>query len=243
MLVIPAIDLKSGKCVRLKQGRMSEETLYSESPGETALTWYEQGAERLHLVDLDGAVGGKPANRHAIREILEFVPIPVELGGGIRNMAILDAYFDLGVTWAILGTVAIKDPSFVEKACAAFPGRIILAIDAVNNLVAVEGWTESTDLSATAIARAFQGMGLSAIVYTDIERDGMSTGPNLKATEEFARNVQAPVIASGGISGIEDVRRIAALSKAGVMGMITGRALYEGKLDLREALKVAGEEN
>jgi phosphoribosylformimino-5-aminoimidazole carboxamide ribotide isomerase len=243
MLVIPAIDLKGGKCVRLKQGRMSEETLYSESPGETALAWYEQGAERLHLVDLDGAVGGKPANRRAIREILESVPIPVELGGGIRNMATLDAYFDLGVTWAILGTVAIKDPSFVEKACAAFPGRIMLAIDAVNNLVAVEGWTESTGLSATALARSFQEMGLSAIVYTDIERDGMSSGPNLNATEEFARNVQAPVIASGGISGIDDVRRVAALSKAGVMGMITGRALYEGKLDLREALKVAGEKD
>jgi phosphoribosylformimino-5-aminoimidazole carboxamide ribotide isomerase len=243
MLVIPAIDLKGGKCVRLKQGRMSEETLYSESPVQTALTWYEQGAKRLHLVDLDGAVGGKPANPHAIRQILESVPIPIELGGGIRNMATLEAYFELGVTWAVLGTVAIKDPSFVEKACAAFPGRIILAIDAINNLVAVEGWTESTGLSATALGRAFEKTGISAIVYTDIERDGMSTGPNLKATEEFARNVQVPVIASGGISGIEDVKKIAPLSKVGVMGMITGRALYEGKLDLKEALKIAGEGN
>jgi phosphoribosylformimino-5-aminoimidazole carboxamide ribotide isomerase len=239
MLVIPAIDLKAGKCVRLKQGRMSEETLYSESPGQTALTWYEQGASRLHLVDLDGAVGGKPANSHAIREILDAVPIPVELGGGIRNMTTLEAYFGLGVTWAILGTVAIKDPAFVEKACAAFPGRIILAIDAINNFVAVEGWTESTGRSATDLARKFEGKCISAIIYTDIERDGMSTGPNLKATEEFARNVQAPVIASGGISGIEDVRRIAALSEVGVMGMITGRALYEGTLVLKEALRIA----
>jgi phosphoribosylformimino-5-aminoimidazole carboxamide ribotide isomerase len=239
MLVIPAIDLQDGKCVRLKQGRMSEATRYSDSPGRTALTWYEQGARRLHLVDLDGAVGGKPANNQAIREVLESVPIPVELGGGIRNMATLEAYFDLGLTWAILGTVAIKDPSFVEKACAAFPGRIILAIDAINNLVAVEGWTEPTKLNAVDLVRRFEGEGLSAVVYTDIERDGMSTGPNLKATEAFARKVQIPVIASGGISGIEDVRGVAALSEAGVMGMITGRALYEGTLDLREALRIA----
>jgi len=239
MLVIPAIDLKGGKCVRLKQGRMSEETLYSDSPVKTALTWYEQGAERLHLVDLDGAVEGKPANRSAIREVLESVPIPVELGGGIRNMATLGAYFDLGVTWAILGTAAIKDPVFVEKACAAFPGRIILAMDAVNHFVAVEGWTESTKLKAVELARTFEGMGLSAVIYTDIERDGMGSGPNLRSTEAFARSVQVPVIASGGISGIEDVRRIAALSEAGIMGMITGRALYEGDLDLKEALRIA----
>lgn len=239
MLVIPAIDLKGGKCVRLKQGRMSEETLYSESPARTAMTWYEQGARRLHLVDLDGAVGGKPANSHAIRQIIESVPIPIELGGGIRNMETLEAYFELGVTWAVLGTVAIKDPSFVEKACAAFPGRIILAVDAVKNSVAVEGWTESTGMSAKDLARRFEGKGIAAIVYTDIERDGMSTGPNLIATEDFARSVETPVIASGGISGIEDVKKIAALAQAGVMGMITGRALYEGTLDLREALKMA----
>ena len=239
MLVIPAIDLKGGKCVRLKQGRMSEETLYSDSPAETALTWHEQGAERLHLVDLDGAVGGKPANLRAIQEVLDSVPIPVELGGGIRNMTTLEAYFELGVTWAILGTAAIKDPVFVEKACAAFPGRIILAMDAVNHFVAVEGWTESTKLKAVDLARTFEGMGLSAIIYTDIERDGMGNGPNLQRTEAFARSVQVPVIASGGISGIEDVRKIAALSEAGVMGMITGRALYEGNLDLKEALKLA----
>jgi phosphoribosylformimino-5-aminoimidazole carboxamide ribotide isomerase len=239
MLVIPAIDLKAGKCVRLKQGRMSEETLYSESPARTAMTWYEQGARRLHLVDLDGAVGGKPANSHAIRQVIESVPIPIELGGGIRNMETLEAYFELGVTWAVLGTVAIKDPSFVEKACAAFPGRIILAVDAVKNSVAVEGWTESTGMRATDLARRFQGKGIAAIIYTDIERDGMSTGPNLIATEDFARSLETPVIASGGISGIEDVKKIAALAHAGVMGMITGRALYEGTLDLKEALRVA----
>jgi phosphoribosylformimino-5-aminoimidazole carboxamide ribotide isomerase len=239
MLVIPAIDLKAGKCVRLKQGRMSEETLYSESPARTAMIWYEQGARRLHLVDLDGAVGGKPANSHAIRQVIESVPIPIELGGGIRNMETLEAYFELGVTWAVLGTVAIKDPSFVEKACAAFPGRIILAVDAVKNSVAVEGWTESTGMRATDLARRFQGKGIAAIIYTDIERDGMSTGPNLIATEDFARSLETPVIASGGISGIEDVKKIAALAQAGVMGMITGRALYEGTLDLKEALRVA----
>lgn len=243
MLVIPAIDLKGGRCVRLKQGRMSEATLYSEFPAKTALNWYEQGAERLHLVDLDGAVGGKPANRSAIREILKTVPIPVELGGGIRNMETLEAYLDLGVTWAILGTVAVKDPPFVERACSAFPGRIMLAIDARNHLVAVEGWVESTGLSAVDLARRYKGMGIAAIVYTDIERDGMSTGPNVKATEEFARNVKTPVIASGGISGIEDVKRIAALSRTGVIGMITGRALYNGRLDLQDALKATRIEN
>jgi phosphoribosylformimino-5-aminoimidazole carboxamide ribotide isomerase len=239
MMVIPAIDLKAGKCVRLKQGQMSKETVYSESPSEMAVTWYEQGAERLHLVDLDGAVGGKPANRDAIRDVLKSVPIPIELGGGIRSMTTVEAYFELGVAWVILGTAAIKDPVFVEKACSAFPGRIILAIDARNNLVAVEGWTEPTRLRAQVLARKFEGMGVSAIVYTDIERDGMSVGPNLKATEEFAREVPVPVIASGGISGLEDVRRISALAEVGVIGMITGRALYEGKLSLREAIGIA----
>lgn len=240
MIVIPAIDLKDGKCVRLKQGQMSRETVYSESPGEMAVKWYEQGAERLHLVDLNGAVGGKPANRDAILAILKSVPIPVELGGGIRNMATLQAYLELGVTWVILGTAAIKDPGFVEKACAAFPGRVMLAIDARNNVVAVEGWTESTSLTAQVLARKFEELGISAIIYTDIERDGMSGGPNLKATGEFAGQVRVPVIASGGISGIDDVRSIAALAGVGVIGMITGRALYEGKLDLREAIEAAG---
>jgi phosphoribosylformimino-5-aminoimidazole carboxamide ribotide isomerase len=242
MIVIPAIDLKAGRCVRLRQGRMSKETVYSESPGEMAVTWCQQGAERLHLVDLDGAVEGKPANRDAIREILESVPVPVQLGGGIRNMATLAAYLDLGVTWVILGTAAIKDPAFVERAGAAFPDRIILAVDARNNLVEVEGWTESTGLSAPDLARRYEEMGISAIVYTDIERDGMSVGPNVKATGEFAKQVHVPVIASGGISNIDDVMRIVPLSKYGVMGMITGRALYEGKLRLPEALKVAKEE-
>jgi phosphoribosylformimino-5-aminoimidazole carboxamide ribotide isomerase len=187
-------------------------------------------------------VEGKPANRDAIREILESVPIPVQLGGGIRNMATLEGSLDLGVAGVILGTAAIKDPAFVERACAAFPGRIILAVDARNNFVEVEGWTESTGLRAPALAQRYEEMGISAIVYTDIERDGMSVGPNVKATEEFAKQVHVPVIASGGISGIQDVMRIVRLSKYGVMGMITGRALYEGKLSLPEALKVAKEE-
>jgi len=241
MIVIPAIDLKDGKCVRLKQGRMSKETVYSESPSEMAVMWYEQGAERLHLVDLDGAVGGKPVNRDAIREVLRSVPIPAEVGGGIRNMATVEAYLELGVSWVILGTAAIKDPDFVEKACAAFPGRIVLAVDAKNNLVAVEGWTESTTTNAHVLAGKFEGMGISAIVYTDVERDGMSTGPNIRATGEFARHVHVPVIASGGVSGIEDVKKIKALAGVGVIGLITGRALYEGKLSLREAIKIAGD--
>jgi phosphoribosylformimino-5-aminoimidazole carboxamide ribotide isomerase len=205
------------------------------------VTWYEQGAERLHLVDLDGAVGGKPVNRDAIRDILKSVPIPAELGGGIRNLATVEAYFELGVRWVILGTAAIKDPVFVEKACTAFSDRILLAIDAKNNFVAVEGWTESTAMNAQDLARKFEGMGISAIIYTDVERDGMSAGPNIKATEEFAKQVHVPVIASGGISGIEDVQRIKALAGFGVIGLITGRALYEGKLSLRDAIKMAGD--
>lgn len=238
-MVIPAIDLKAGKCVRLKQGQMSRETVYSDSPGEMAAIWFNQGAERLHLVDLDGAVGGKPANRDAIRDILGSVPIPVELGGGIRNMATVETYMEMGVSWVILGTAAIKDPAFVAEACTAFPGSIILAVDAKNGFVAVEGWTESTTLSAQSLAKEFENLGISAIVYTDIERDGMSVGPNLKATGDFARNVRIPVIASGGISGIEDVKNIKQLADSGVIGMITGRALYEGKLNLKEAIETA----
>jgi phosphoribosylformimino-5-aminoimidazole carboxamide ribotide isomerase len=239
MIVIPAIDLKDGKCVRLKQGRMSEETVYSESPKGTALRWVEQGAERLHLVDLDGAVAGKPANQHAIRDIVKSSAVPVELGGGIRNMATVETYLELGVTWVILGTAAVKHPDFVEKACSAFPGRIMLAIDAKNNLVAVEGWTEPTAVTAQVLARHFNGLGVSAIIYTDIERDGMNVGHNLKATENFAKHVDIPVIASGGISGIDDVVKIKALAEHGVIGMIVGRALYEGKVRLKRAVEVA----
>jgi phosphoribosylformimino-5-aminoimidazole carboxamide ribotide isomerase len=238
VLVIPAIDIKNGRCVRLKQGQMSQETVYRESPVEAALHWYEIGAERLHLVDLDGAAQGSPVNRELIRDIVRATPIPVELGGGIRNTKTIEAYIEAGVQWVILGTVAYKNPAFVQLACKSFPGRIILGIDAKENRVAVEGWTEETSMTSAEMARRFESVGLTAIIYTDIRRDGMGTGPNIKATEDVARSVRVPVIASGGISGLQDVADLLPLARCGVIGMITGRALYEGQLDLREAIKL-----
>ena len=217
---------------------MSKETVYSEIPEEMAVKWYEKGAERLHIVDLDGAVGGKPVNAKAIEKIVNAIPIPVELGGGIRDIETVESYLNLGVHWIILGTVAYKDPGFVTLACERFPDRIILGIDAKNGLVAVEGWTEETDLSPAKMAESYQGLDISAIIYTDIKRDGMGTGPNVEATRELAETVKIPVIASGGISGIDDVTKLLTIADSGVIGMITGRALYEGTLDLTNAIKL-----
>lgn len=237
MLVIPAIDIKGGRCVRLKQGLMHEETVFSDAPSEMAKKWFEQGAKRLHLVDLDGAVEGKPVNHAAIRQIVKAVPIPVELGGGIRDMTTLRAYLDLGLRYLILGTVAHKDPAFVREALRAYPGRIILGLDAKGDRVAVEGWTEETPITPLDLAKQFEHEGLDAIIYTDIQRDGMKTGCNVTATQTLARSIGCPVIASGGISTIEDVLDLLPLQEDGVMGMITGRALYDGSLDLREAIR------
>ena len=241
MIVIPAVDIKGGRCVRLKQGKMSEETVYSDDPVQAAMTWCAKGAERIHLVDLDGAVGGKRVNAEAIRKIARSVPVPVELGGGIRTLASIEFYLKAGVEWVILGTAAYKDPSLVEEACRKFPGRVMLAIDARGGRVSVEGWTEDTERSAVEVARPFDGQGVAAVIYTDIQRDGMSVGPNLRATGELARALKTPVIASGGISGLEDIRKVMTLSSQGVLGVITGRALYEGTLDLEEAIRVSKE--
>jgi phosphoribosylformimino-5-aminoimidazole carboxamide ribotide isomerase len=238
LIVIPAIDIKGGRCVRLKQGKMAEETVFSDVPEEMAVKWHEQGAERLHLVDLDGAIQGRPVNNAVIKRIIRAVPVPVELGGGIRDMATLQAYLDLGLHFVILGTVAHKDPEFVRQACDRFPGKIILGIDAREDRVAVEGWTEEVDLTPVGLAKSFENTGISEIIYTDIQRDGMRTGPNVEATRALARAVDIPVIASGGISGISDVSKILTLSNGGVTGMITGRALYDGSLDLAEAIRL-----
>lgn len=238
MIIIPAIDLKGGRCVRLKQGRMNDETVFSDVPEKMAVKWHEKGAERLHIVDLDGAVQGRPVNRDVIKRIVDAIPIPVELGGGIRDMVTLEAYFELGIHYLILGTSAYKDPDFAKSACRAFPGKIILGIDARGNRVAVEGWTKEVDLTPLDMARQFEEAGASAIIYTDIHRDGMQTGPNVEATGALARAVRTPVIASGGISGISDVANILPLSEYGVIGMITGRALYDGSLDLEEAVRL-----
>jgi phosphoribosylformimino-5-aminoimidazole carboxamide ribotide isomerase len=218
---------------------MSKETVYSDSPVDVAVHWVECGAERLHLVDLDGAVEGRPVNRELVKNIVGSVPVPVELGGGIRDMKTIEAYLSAGVRWAILGTVAYKDPGFAASACERFPGQVILGIDARDNRVAVEGWLEQTPVTASEMARQFESRGLAAIVYTDIHRDGMSTGPNVEATRALARAVSISIIASGGISGIQDVLSLLPLAKEGVIGMITGRALYEGGLDLREAIALS----
>lgn len=238
MIVIPAIDVKAGRCVRLKQGLMTKETVYSEIPEEMAVKWHEKGAERLHIVDLDGAAGGRPVNEKVIERTVKAVSIPVELGGGIRDIETIETYLNLGVHWVILGTAAYKDPDFVTLACKKFPGRIIIGIDAKNGRVALEGWTEETDLSPVEMAKTYERVGISAVIYTDIKRDGMGTGPNVEATRELAETVKIPVIASGGISGIDDVAKLLMIADCGVIGMITGRALYEGTLDLEEAIKL-----
>lgn len=239
MIVIPAIDLKNGRCVRLRQGRMSDETVFSDVPEEMALRWFDQGANRLHLVDLDGAFQGKPVNKAAIDRIINAVPIPVQLGGGIRDMTTLKAYFDLGLHYLILGTMAHKDPEFVKKACNRFPGQILVGIDAREDRIALEGWTEEVDLTPVALAKRCEGLGVAAIIYTDIHRDGMRSGPNVAATRALASAIKIPVIASGGISTLSDVSEVLTLSETGVFGMITGRALYDGSLDLSEAIRVA----
>ena len=216
---------------------MSDETIFSDKPEEMARKWFECGAKRLHLVDLDGAVSGQPVNQKTISRIVEAVPIPVELGGGVRDMATLRAYFDLGLQYVILGTVAHKNPDFVKEACRLYPGRIILGIDARNNRIAVEGWTEEINLTPEALTKRFENDGLAAIIYTDINRDGMRTGCNVEATGALARTTNIPVIASGGISEMDDVLKILPLAADGVMGFITGRALYDGSLDLAAAIK------
>jgi phosphoribosylformimino-5-aminoimidazole carboxamide ribotide isomerase len=238
MIVIPAIDIKNGRCVRLKQGVMSDETIYSEFPEQVAVRWHKEGAERIHLVDLDGAVQGKPINRDVIKKIVNAVPVPVQLGGGIRDMETIESYLALGVSQVILGTIAYKNPELVTRACDKYHGKIILGIDANKGQVAIEGWVEKTEITAIEMAKKFESAGISAIIYTDIQRDGMGSGPNIETTKALAEAITVPVIASGGISGIEDVIKLLPLSESGVTGMITGKALYEGKLHLAEAIRV-----
>ncbi len=237
MMLIPAIDLKEGRCVRLRQGRMDDETIFSNEPEAMAERWHREGAQRLHVVDLDGAIKGSPFNSKAIKKIVDAVPIPVELGGGVRDVSVLKAYFDLGVAFGIIGTAAYKDPSFVEKAISLFPDKIILGVDARSGRISVEGWTEDVALSPVELVERFSGLPIAAVVYTDISRDGMRSGPNIEATAAFAENVRLPVIASGGISNLEDVLALADHSKSGIIGAITGRALYDGSLDFASAVE------
>ena len=241
MLIIPAIDIKDGHCVRLRQGDMQESTTYSEDPGAMARQWLEQGAARLHVVDLNGAVAGKPKNEPAIRKIVEAVgdSIPVQLGGGIRDLDTIERYLDLGVSYVIIGTAAVKNPGFLQDACTAFSGHIIVGLDAKDGKVAVEGWSKMTGHDVTDLALKFQDYGVEAVVYTDIGRDGMLSGINIDSTVKLARVLRIPVIASGGLTGLADVEALCKVESEGISGVIAGTSIYKGTLDFKAALAAA----
>jgi phosphoribosylformimino-5-aminoimidazole carboxamide ribotide isomerase len=236
MILFPAIDLKDGRCVRLKQGVMAEATVFNDDPTAQARSFQQQGFRWLHIVDLDGAFAGRPVNAGAIEAILAAVAIPVQLGGGIRDLAAIEMWLGKGVRRIILGTVAVRNPALVREACTAFPGCIVVGIDARDGRVAVEGWAETSELSAVELARRFEDAGVAAIVFTDIGRDGVLRGLNLPATVALARATRIPVIASGGLASIEDVKALLRPEHAMLEGAIAGRALYDGRLDAKEAL-------
>src|SRR5262245_49352173 len=236
MILYPAIDLKDGRCVRLERGEMAQATVFNDDPAAQARTFAHQGFSWLHIVDLNGAFAGRPVNAPAVEAILAAVPTPVQLGGGIRDLATIEMWLGKGVRRVVLGTAAVKDPPLVRQACRKFPSRIVVGIDARGGKVAVEGWAETSELAAVELARRFEDAGVAAIVYTDIDRDGVLQGLNLPATAELARATSIPVIASGGLAGIEDVRALLQPEYAILQGVIAGRALYDGRLDARAAL-------
>ena len=238
MLIIPAIDLKDGACVRLKQGEMADATVFSDKPEEMAARWRDAGAERLHLVDLNGAFAGTPQNKDAILNILKTLngKIPVELGGGIRDLKTIESVLDWGVQWVILGTVAVQNPDIVKEACRAFPGRIIIGLDAKDGKIATDGWAKVSDLTALECAQRFEDSGAAAIIYTDIARDGMMTGINVAATDTLAKTLKIPVFASGGLASLSDIETLALTGT--IKGVIAGRALYNGAIDFAQALKI-----
>ena len=234
MLIIPAIDLKDGQCVRLKQGRMEDDTVFSDDPVATATHWVKEGARRLHLVDLNGAFAGTPIHKNVVEAIARAHPeLPIQIGGGIRSLETIRHYLEAGVSFVIIGTKAVRDPEFVEQACREFAGHIIVGIDAKDGLVATDGWANVTNVKATDLAIRFADAGVSSIVYTDIARDGMMQGVNMDQTVNLAQACGLPVIASGGVTNLDDIRGLK--GKAGILGAITGRAIYEGTLNLREA--------
>ncbi len=237
MLIIPAIDLKNGQCVRLKQGLMDQATVFSENPAEMARHWLAQGARRLHLVDLDGAFAGKPKNEAAIKAILDEVgdSVPVQLGGGIRDLDTIERCLDDGLSYVIIGTAAVKNPGFLRDACVAFPGHIIVGLDAKEGKVATDGWSKLTGHEVIDLAKKYEDYGVEAIIYTDIGRDGMLSGVNVEATVRLAQALTIPVIASGGLSSLDDVRALCAVESEGVVGTIAGRAIYDGSLDFAAA--------
>jgi len=240
MLLIPAIDLKDGKCVRLKQGRMEDDTVFSDDPVAMARRWVEAGARRLHLVDLNGAFEGKPMNASVVHEIAEAFPdVPIQIGGGIRDEETIQAYLDAGVQYVIIGTQAVKVPHFVSDICLSFPGHIIVGLDAKDGKVAIDGWSKLSNHDVIDLAKHFENDGVEAIVYTDISRDGMMGGVNVEATVKLAQAIHIPVIASGGITNLDDIRALSEVADEGIMGAITGRAIYEGTLDFVEGQRLA----
>jgi len=242
MLLIPAIDLKDGKCVRLRQGRMEDETIFSDDPVEVAGRWVAAGARRLHIVDLNGAFAGRPVNAEVIRRIAAAYPdLPIQVGGGIRDEETVQAYLDAGVRFVIIGTKAVSTPHFVNDLCMEFPGHVLVGLDARDGKVAIDGWSKLSHHNVVEVAQRFERDGVEAIIYTDIGRDGMMAGPNVAATAELARAITIPVIASGGVTGLDDIRNLSAVASEGIMGAIIGRALYEGTIDLAEGQKLADE--
>ncbi len=243
MLLIPAIDLKDGKCVRLKQGDMNDSTTFGEDPAAVARRWLDAGARRLHLVDLNGAFAGRPINEAAIKSILAEVgdEIPVQLGGGIRELDTIERYLDDGLSFIIIGTAAVKSPGFLKDACSAFGGHIIVGLDAKGGKVATDGWSKLTGHEVVDLARKFEDYGVEGVIYTDIGRDGMLTGINIEATVKLAQSLTIPVIASGGLSGLGDIDKLCAVEREGIEGVICGRAIYTGALDFAKAQERADE--
>ena len=241
MKIIPAIDIKGGRCVRLYQGKMEQETVYSENPLEVAQMWQDMGASMLHIVDLDGAVTGEPVNFKIIEKIISSLAIKTQVGGGIRNKETVEQYMNAGAGRIIIGTAAANNLEFVWSITGFYTARIVIGIDAKDGMVAVKGWTEVSEIDAIDLAKKFEGIGIASIVYTDISRDGTLTGPNIKSIERFASSVRIPVIASGGVSKIDDIKALCGIRHAGVEGIIVGKALYSGAVDLREAIKAAAE--
>ena len=242
MIIIPAIDLKDGQCVRLRQGLMDDTTVFSDNPVQMARQWVAQGARRLHLVDLNGAFAGRPINAQAVIKITkEFADLPVQIGGGIRNMEIANSYIEAGVSYLIIGTMAVTHPQFVAQLCREFAGKIIVGLDANNGLVATQGWAKQSNIQVLDLAKQFEQHGVSSIIYTDIARDGMMQGMNVEATADLAKQISIPIIASGGITNMDDIVGLLGVARHGIIAAITGRAIYQGTLDFKTAQQLCDE--
>jgi len=237
MIIIPAVDIKGGRCVRLREGRADAETVFSDRPQDMARQWIQQGAERLHIIDLDGAFEKGPRNSSIIKEIVKTIPTPIQLGGGIRDLQTVEQYLSLGLAQVIIGTAALKDPSMVQEACQLFPDQIMVSLDARDNRIAVEGWTELSKIDPIDLVKTYEDWGVKAIIFTDISRDGTQQGPSISSTRRLAQATRLPVIAAGGIATLADVQNLASLGADGLAGMITGRAIYTGSLRLAEAIE------